>query len=68
MTKIRNFAIVCLVAIFVVYCGIAVFASVCTTVNAKESVPFGQVLLSKNSATKPGLIALGDPISDPRPH
>ena len=66
--KIRNLAIVCLVALFVFYCGTAVFASVYTIANTEESVSLGLVLSSKNSTTRPGFIALGDPINDPRPH
>ena len=68
MTRIRNFAIVCLVALFVVYCGISMFESVYTTINAKESVSLGVVLLSRNSTMRLGFIAMGDPIDDPRPH
>jgi len=66
--KIRKLAIVCLVAIFVVYCGMVVSASVNTVANTKENVSLGLVSSSKNSAAKPGPIPLGDPINDPRPH
>jgi len=68
LTKIRNFATICLVALLVVYCGAALLTSVYTTVNAEESTFSGSVLLSRKSATRPGFIALGDPINDPRPH
>lgn len=68
--KIRSLAIVCLAALLIVCCGITSFAtaSVYIVVNAQNRAPLDMVLSSRNSANRLGLIALGDPIDDPRPH
>ena len=66
--KFRNLAIACLVVLFVVYCGTAVLAPVCTSVSITEGELSSVPLFLKNSSVKPGPIALGDPIIDPRPH
>jgi len=68
LVKIRNLAIVCLAALLLVYCGTTLLTLVYAPSNADESVVLSPRLLSKNSGTRPGFIALGDPIVDPRPH
>ena len=66
--KFRNLAIAFLAALLVVYCGATLFASVNIAVNAKESVLLGPTFSSKDSAARPSIIAVADPINDPRPH
>ena len=66
--KIRNLAILCLVTLLAVYCGTTLYTLVYTTANRKHDMLLGLVLPSKNSETRPGLITLGDPVIDCRPH
>lgn len=69
LTKIRKLAMICLVTLLVVYCGVTLFTSVSIAVNAKENMLLDLLSLSKKPATKPyPIIPLGDPINDPRPH
>ena len=66
--KFRNLAIVCLAALLIVYCGLTLFASVCTPVNAEQSAALRLTTLSKSFGDRQWIHVLGDPIVDPRPH